>query len=265
MNLAGKTVIVTGAASGIGAATAKLLKERGASVIALDRTRPDFPVDTFHSLDLLDEASISACISKIEGKSDALCNIAGVPPTAGEATTLRVNFIGLRSLTLGLLSKLSKTASIVNLSSGAGALWAEHLDLIRKCLALGPASNLEAFCEDNGIVGAPSYMFSKEVLNVWTLQMAARHRQGGIRVNAVCPGPVDTPILKDFIASFGQRAIDGLSKVRAGLPEEIAPVVAFLCSDESRWVNGALIPVDGSLEAQKLAESMGFQAKEPID
>ena len=95
----GKTVIVTGAASGIGAATAKLLTERGASVIAFDRNPVTENCTQYIAIDLADEASIGAAVAQFDGKADALCNIAGLPPTMSPEMVLKVNVIGLQLFT----------------------------------------------------------------------------------------------------------------------------------------------------------------------
>jgi NAD(P)-dependent dehydrogenase (short-subunit alcohol dehydrogenase family) len=81
-----------------------------------------------------------------------------------------------------------------------------------------------------------------------------------VRVNAVSPGPVATPILKEFRQIFGDpRVDDDIARVgRAGSAPDIAPAVLFLCSDAARWINGANLPVDGGLEASINATVLGF-------
>ena len=103
---------------------------------------------------------------------------------------------------------------------------------------------------------------SKEALLLWT-QRAAHEplfKARGIRVNAVSPGPVATPILREFHAVFGDARVDSdIARVgRAGTPADIAPAILFLCSDGARWINGANLPADGGLEASINAEAMGF-------
>ena len=94
--------------------------------------------------------------------------------------------------------------------------------------------------------------------------MQAPHRplfkDRGLRVNAVSPGPVATPILKEFRQIFGDpRVDDDIARVgRAGSAPDVAPAVLFLCSDGARWINGANFPVDGGLEASINASALGF-------
>jgi NAD(P)-dependent dehydrogenase (short-subunit alcohol dehydrogenase family) len=88
----------------------------------------------------------------------------------------------------------------------------------------------------------------------------ALFKDRGLRVNAVSPGPVATPILKEFRQIFGDtRVNDDIARVgRAGSAPDIAPAVLFLCSDAARWINGANLPVDGGLEASINATVLGF-------
>lgn len=106
------------------------------------------------------------------------------------------------------------------------------------------------------------YPLSKELLLLWTMRAAHQplFKNRGIRVNAVSPGPVETPILKQFRAVLGDAKVDSdITRVgRAGTSADIAPAVLFLCSDGGRWINGANIAVDGGLEASINAEVLGF-------
>ena len=106
------------------------------------------------------------------------------------------------------------------------------------------------------------YPLSKELLLLWTMRAAHQplFRDRGIRVNAVSPGPVTTPILKEFRQVFGDPRVDeDIARVgRAGAPADIAPAALFLCSDGARWINGANLPVDGGLEASINASVLGF-------
>ena len=106
------------------------------------------------------------------------------------------------------------------------------------------------------------YPLSKELLLLWTMRAAHQtlFKRRGIRVNAVSPGPVETPILKQFRAVLGDARVDSdITRVgRAGTSADIAPAVLFLCSDGARWINGANLAVDGGLEASINAEVLGF-------
>ncbi|WP_157264055.1 coniferyl-alcohol dehydrogenase [Azohydromonas aeria] len=256
--LQGKTVVVTGAASGIGAATAALAAEHGARVISVDVNTPQRSVGRFVRADLSDKASIDRLVAELPPGLDGLANIAGLPPTRAAASVLTVNLVGLKYLTTQLVPKLSDGASIVNLASLAGLEWAQSLDAIRASESLD-FDGVEAFCSRFGIEGARSYFFSKEALIAWTMQHRWTWRARGIRMNAVSPGPVDTPILPDFIQTLGARAEEDMRTMdRPGTPDDIAPVVAFLLSNGSRWIRGTNVPVDGGMHSNILCQIHGL-------
>lgn len=256
--LTGKTVIVTGAASGIGAATARLVRGWGGRVLAVDRHEPAELVDGFFRADLSDRASIDAVAAALPAGAHGLANIAGLPPTRPAAEVLRVNLVGLKHLTRQLVPKLAPGAAIVNLASLAGLDWPEAVSAIRAGEELG-FDEVEAFCDRHGITGARAYVFAKEALIAWTIRQRWAWRDRGIRMNAVSPGPVDTPILPDFMASLGAKTVAVMAAMdRPGRPEEIAPAVGFLLSDASAWISGANLAVDGGLLAHVLHHRHGL-------
>lgn len=255
MNLENKTVVVTGVASGIGEQVAKLLKEEGATVIGLDRNTPSVSLDKYICYDQSSESSIEDAVNAIEDKIDILCNIAGVPPTLSADKVLEINFLGFRYLTEMMLDKMNTGGSVINLASMAGFLWQNNLDRVKALLALGNISDATRFCEEQGIVAGgmdpnSSYPLAKQAVTFWSLSNVQRFVERGLRINVVSPGPVVTPILDDFVASIGEIPKEGfLALLRHGEAEEVARVVRFLCREESGWVNGANIPVDGGLSA----------------
>jgi NAD(P)-dependent dehydrogenase (short-subunit alcohol dehydrogenase family) len=258
MLLEGKTIVVTGAASGIGAATAALAAAHGANVISVDIQRPAEPVGRFAAADLSDARSIDALIAGLPEGIDGLANIAGLPPTRPAADVVKVNLVGLKHLTMGLVPKMADNASIVNLASLAGSGWAAARDVIKESSELRLAE-VDEFCRKHGIEGARSYFFSKEALIVWTMENRWTWRDRGIRMNAVSPGPVDTPILKDFLLTLGARAEEGMKAMdRAGKASDIAPVVCFLLSNGSGWIRGTNVPVDGGMHSNVQLQINGF-------
>ena len=113
MTLANKTIVVTGCCSGIGADFAKLARLQGARVIGVDRNDPTLSLDGFVKADLGDTKSIDAAIAQLPERIDALANIAGVPGTAPSDAVARVNYLGLRHLTLGALARHLDTLDIL--------------------------------------------------------------------------------------------------------------------------------------------------------
>ncbi len=233
--LHGKTIIVTGCASGIGLETARLVKKFGGRVIGVDRTMTHEHVDEMYKADLSDPYMVAELV-------------------------LKVNLVGLKALTLGLIPKLANGASIVNVASLAGHDWPNHVSSIHASEQLdfdGVADFVRQ--HDAGDAQGRSYFFSKEALIAWTLKNRWTWRERGIRMNAVSPGPVDTPILKDFLQTLGERAAqDRRIMDRPGTPADIAPVIAFLLSDMSAWIRGTNIPVDGGMQSHLLCDQHGL-------
>lgn len=256
--LQGKTIIVTGASSGIGAATATLVQSQGARVISVDINPPKQIVGTFFQADLADKASIDRLVAALPAGAHGLANIAGLPPTRPAEAVVSVNLVGLKYLTTQLVPKLADGASIVNLASLAGLGWPDSAEQITASANLD-FDDVPAFCKGYGIEGPRSYFFSKEALIVWTMQNRWTWRARGIRMNAVSPGPVDTPILKDFLDTLGARAEEDMKTMdRPGIPGDIAPVVAFLLSDGAAWIRGTNVPTDGGMFSNVMCQIYGY-------
>jgi NAD(P)-dependent dehydrogenase (short-subunit alcohol dehydrogenase family) len=253
--LQGKTIVVTGCSSGIGAETVRLLRYQGARVIGVDRNEPMLTLDGFVKADLSEQAAIDEAVKQLPAKIDALANIAGVPGTAPVSAVARVNYLGLRHFSQRALDRMGEGASIVNISSILGAEWPARLELHR---ALGETPSFEAglaWLAKHPVPQETCYQYFKEALIVWTITQSQKiFLTRGVRMNCVAPGPVFTPILGDFVTMLGQERVqkDAHRMKRPALPDEVAPVVAFLCSDASRWVSGINLPVDGGLASTYL-------------
>ena len=258
--LRGKTVVITGSASGIGLETARLCEALGATVLGVDRTKSFDHVEELYRGDLSDPRAIDALVDALPDGIDGLANIAGLPPTAPAEKVLNVNLFGLKRFTLGLIPKMNDRASIANLASLAGIGWPESVEAIRASEESG-MEDVRAFMERwrIGNEGGRSHFFSKEALIAWTMRNRWTWRDRGIRMNAVSPGPVDTPILGDFLETLGARAEEDARVMdRPGVPADVAPAVAFLLSDMTGWIRGANIPVDGGMSAKILCETYGL-------
>ena len=250
----GQTYIVTGVSSGIGAATCHTLRSQGAKIIGIDRTDTDI-TDEFFNADLSDQDSIEDLVQRLPSGADGLANIAGVPPTLPPELVLKVNFIGLRHFTLGIVDKLADNASILNLASIAGYRWPEAMVRIRELLAMDFNSDLKAFSDSNNLEDfGKSYFLSKEALIVWTMQNRWTWRDRGIRINSVSPGPVDTQLLKDFVATVDPRVEEGMQIMdRPARPGDVAPVISFMLSAGSGWLRGVDVTADGGLSSHRLS------------
>ena len=258
--MAGMRVVVTGCASGIGAEAARLLKLKGAEVTGIDIVEPGAHVDHFLAVDLADVASIDRAAGALHGRYDALCNIAGLPCRPDlRAKLLAVNVRGLRRLTRALIPMLGDGASIVNLASRAGQRWRDNMEQVKALLRLPDDADLAAFCEAHGVDDVRAYDLSKEALIVWTMAQTEPWGARGLRINTISPAAVDTTILADFINAFGDRATRQIARAgRAASPTEVAEVVAFLASRDSRWMKGVDIIVDGGQSAFVTSDLLGL-------
>ena len=249
----GKRILLTGASTGIGNATLQRLVADGHDVVNLDVKEAPEGASEHHHCDLSDPASIDAVVAGLEGSFDGLGNIAGVAGSMGAELVLRVNVYGLRHVTDALLGagKLNDGGSIVNIASLAGMAWQRHLDRIAE---LDAAADYTAGIEvaagyDRG--GPNAYVLSKEWVVSYTKHLAGQLLGRGIRVNAVSPGPVDTPLFPYFETDAGAEQMAWMNEQvgRVGTPDDEAQVVAWLLAGDSGWVNGVDLPVDGGLSA----------------
>ena len=232
----GRVALVTGASSGIGKATAAALRREGHSVVSADVVEPIGEGGDFIRCDVSDEASVSGLFESIRakfGRLDVAFNNAGTLGDLGPvancapdnfdrviATNLRGIFLCMRE-ELRLMTAQDSGGAIVNCASVAGLV---------------------------GLAGAGPYVASKHGVVGLTRTAALEYAKASIRVNAVCPGPVDTPMLDSLIAGLpgGRDTILALEPVgRLGTPEEIAEAVVWLGSPAASFVTGQAIAVDG--------------------
>jgi NAD(P)-dependent dehydrogenase (short-subunit alcohol dehydrogenase family) len=247
-----RLIVVTGAASGIGAAAAQLLKELGDTVIGVDIKEPATgSVDQFVAMDQGDSTAIDAAISELPDGIDGLINSAGVPPGPkhSPATVLKTNFYGLREFTQKLLGKMSNGSAIVNLTSGAGMGWAQNIPLLQKALAINEISDVDEFAtrheiHNSGIENLAAYPLSKQLLIVWTACAYPMWKATGVRMNALAPGAVATPILDDFLTAFGEESAKRMRAIGASSTLDIAKIAVWLLDPEYEWINGATIPAE---------------------
>lgn len=253
-------VALTGAATGIGAEVAAKLKRQGCEVIGFDIRDPGANVDLWIRTDLSDPASISAALKAAEGPFDALINNAGIPPREGLAEViLGVNFIGFRQFLLGMLDKMAAGGAIVNTASRAGAMWRENIGEVKDLMALESISELSSFIAERQIDHVRAYNLSKEAVIVQTMAMTEALIARDLRANAVSPAAVSTGILDDFVSAFGARVAKNIARAgRAGTPEEVADVIVFLASPESRWLKGTEIVIDGGMGAMAQSDMLGL-------
>ncbi|KAI1854538.1 hypothetical protein JX266_000656 [Neoarthrinium moseri] len=238
----GKVVLITGAASGIGRATAIKLAEQGASLSlcdinedALSQVVKELPTAKKHMYLKCDVGVGARCEAAVQhtlaslGKIDFVFNCAGVNPTALEITEttdeyfdklVNTNLRGPYNITRAVVPHLKEGGAIVNVSSTAG---------------LRATKGFSIYCATKfGIIG-------------FTKAMALELGPKGIRVNAVAPGPIDTPTMAGNVAggNANDELIASIALGRLGQPDDVADVVVFLFSEESKFMNGSIVEVHG--------------------
>ena len=242
--------LVTGAASGIGQATAALLAERGAAVACLD-VNADGLAETAAAIgeralplrcDVTDLAAVEAAVSQAAaelGGLDAVANVAGVGDFTGDVAEIAPEEWG-RVLAINLTGPFHVSrAAIPHLRAAGG----------------GAIVNVSSQFGLVGCLASPAYCASKAGLIGLTRAMAIDHTEEGIRVNCVCPGPVDTPMLAwtdatpELTARERGRTQGRNLSGRSGRPEEIAATIAFLLSDDVGFMSGSIVAVDGAWTA----------------
>jgi NAD(P)-dependent dehydrogenase (short-subunit alcohol dehydrogenase family) len=250
----GKRCVVTGAASGIGQAVARRLTAEGAQVVSLDRNEPAVDVAAHLKVDLADPASIDAALAGLDGRFDGLVNTAGVPGTAPADVVFAVNALAVRHLTEAMLPRLHPGGSVVVVSSIAGLGWPARLDALKEVLATGTFSEGATWLADHPPEGN-AYTFSKEVITFYVMTKALALNESKLRINAVLPGPVETPILADFEQTMGKDTLDAVKALcgRHAEPDDIAGVICFLLSDDAGWINGVPIFADRGIAASVLS------------
>ncbi|WP_170415402.1 SDR family NAD(P)-dependent oxidoreductase [Ruegeria atlantica] len=258
MKLEGKTALVTGGRGGIGRAIVSRFLREGARVYAADLTpegslaRHDDDGSIFVKLDVTQEADAVAALEQVAseaGQLDILVNAAG---TEIEKT---IEETSLEEWNLSFAVNVTGTF-----------LASKHsLPLMRKAAASGASASIINFGSYDGFIADPglaAYCATKGAVHALTRAMACDHGPEGIRVNAICPGYVDTPMLQSFFTGDGsgaggksidqlQQAVRDVHPMRTfGTPEDIANLVNWLASDEARYASGQLWVLDGGLSAQ---------------
>ncbi|MDJ1638730.1 SDR family oxidoreductase [Agrobacterium rhizogenes] len=260
--LFGKTILITGVASGIGARTAELAGQMGADVIGVDVREPTERLSSFMKGDISTADGVAEIVRQLPKRIDALANVAGLSGNTGIVATLAVNFYGLRALTEAVAPRLRECGAVVNVASIAGYSWRANVERAKTLTAIEGFPGIESLAAKHGLKDEEGYPLSKELLLLWTMRAAHQplFKERGIRVNAVSPGPVETPILSQFRAVLGDERVDSdITRVgRAATSADIAPAILFLCSDGARWINGTNLATDGGLEASINASVLDF-------
>jgi NAD(P)-dependent dehydrogenase (short-subunit alcohol dehydrogenase family) len=259
----GKNVVVTGAATGVGAALIEVLAELGAgSVTVIDVKPPTGPHDRYLEVNLADAAAVDVAAGELTGPVHALFNNAGVADTSPPHVVIGVNYLALRRLSEVLLDRIPDGGAIVNTASTAGGQWATHIEPINEVLDIAQWDRTLEWMDANlEALGVQPYFFSKELVQVYTMLSSRPTIRRGVRTNSVCPSPIDTPLLDDFRKTMSDKLIDwNVSETNGRLvtAREVATVLAFLGSDAAAYVNGVNLLVDAGFTAAMTTGQVDF-------
>ncbi|MGQ0823679.1 MAG: coniferyl-alcohol dehydrogenase [Actinomycetota bacterium] len=244
----GKRVIVTGAASGMGAATAQLLVELGAEVHAADIKKPDVSgLASYTECDLREPEQIDAALDRIGRVVNMLFNCAGLPNTFPDLDVMLVNFCGLRALTEKAIPMITEGGAIACIASTAGIGWLQNMATLGPLLATPDFAAAKQWCEANPKPLANAYGLSKEAINAYTAFRSFALAQQGIRINCLNPGPTDTPMMPEFERAVGKDYMDNFPVPlgRHAVAEEQAWPLLFLNSPRASYVTGVQLDADG--------------------
>ena len=234
MRLKDKICIVTGAAQGIGAATVAKFAAEGAIVIGCDRRNETMPgAAETHAVDVTDRAQIDAMVDAVRarhGRIDVLVNNAGITKDARLVKMTLEQFDAVIDVNLRGVFHCAQAVAPAMIEQGAGVI-------------LNASSVVGIY----GNFGQTNYAASKFGVIGFTKTWSRELGPKGVRVNAVAPGFVETPILATIPDKVLQHMREQVPLHRLGRPEEIANVYAFLASDEASYVNGAVIEVSGGM------------------
>jgi NAD(P)-dependent dehydrogenase (short-subunit alcohol dehydrogenase family) len=241
--LEGKVCVVTGAASGIGGETARLFAAEGARVAGIDLA-PDAEGELAIQADVADEAQVESAFARVReelGRIDVLMNNAGInPPDDGSVLeTPLENWQRVQDVNVTGVFLCCKHGIPHLLDAGGGSV-----------------INVASFVATMGAaISQISYTASKGAVLSLSRELGVEFADRAVRVNALCPGPVNTPLLEELFAADPDRAAKRLVHIpmgRFGEPAEIAKAALFLASDDSTYVTASTFLVDGGLSAAYL-------------
>jgi NAD(P)-dependent dehydrogenase (short-subunit alcohol dehydrogenase family) len=251
----GKTAVVVGGATGMGAAAADIIQDLGADVVVMDYADFDFPGGKTVKVDLRDRASIDDAVGACPAPVDVLLSCAGVAD--GTPGIEKVNFIGHRHFIDRLLERgmFARGSAIGMISSAAGLGWEANLPLLKEYLATPDFDAAAAWIGEHP--EKADYLWSKQAINAYVALQAFPLLKQGIRINSILPGPTDTPLARanaDVWLGFGVDYREDVG-IEASTPEEQAYPLVFLCSEAARYITGQTVITDAGYIASGITES----------
>jgi NAD(P)-dependent dehydrogenase (short-subunit alcohol dehydrogenase family) len=255
-----KRVLVSGGATGMGAAVAKLVAELGGDVVVADIQPVEFPAESVE-VDLRQQSSIDAALAAVGAPIHALFSCAGVSGAPfSPVDVMLTNFVGARHLVESAAESLMPDGSSIAFISSIGGLgWERELDRILALLDTRDFASARRWCEEH-LAGDPAqqeeaaaaaYVFSKQTIDVYVQREAVALCHRGIRINATGPGPTQTPLMDSTPGwqFFGDQLFCTAMRREVSTPDEQAPPLVFLNSDAASGVSGQVLNVDSGYTA----------------
>lgn len=228
MRFSDKTIVVTGAASGLGLAIANAAQAEGARIIAIDRG--ESPFENARLCDVTDEDQVARAIASL-GRIDGLVTSAGIARRATVDETAMEDYDAVMAVNV------------------RGAFLAAKYALPLMRAYGGSVLHLSSGVATTGIRNRAAYSASKGAIVSLTRNMALDYAADKVRVNCLCPGFINTPLLAT-IAPERRARLEGLHPLgRLGTPDDVAHMALFLLSDQASWITGQAIAVDGGFNA----------------
>jgi NAD(P)-dependent dehydrogenase (short-subunit alcohol dehydrogenase family) len=241
----GKRALVVGGATGMGASVAQVVKDAGAEVIVMDRAEVTLDGVKSIRVDMSDKASIEAATDECGGPVHALFSCAGVAD--GTPGLERINFIGHRHMINRMrdAGMLPRGSAVGFISSAAGLGWdhPDNLAVLKTYLDITDFDAASKWAVDNN---KADYMWSKRAINAYVARESFTFMKEGIRLNAILPGPTDTPLAQanaDLWLTFGSD-FRGELGVQPSTPLDQAYPLVFLCSEAARVITGITLITD---------------------
>lgn len=250
----GKRALVVGGATGMGAAAAELIQDAGAEVLVMDYADVKLKGAKAIKVNLAERDSIDTALGEVDGPIHALLSCAGVAD--GTPGIERINFVGHRYLLDKLLGagQLPRGSAVGMISSAAGLGWEANLEQLKELMALTDWDDQVKWIEQQGWA---DYMHMKQAMCAYVASHAFPLLKQGIRINAICPGPTDTPLAQanaemwlGFASDY--RADTG---IEAHSPLEQAYALVFLCSEAAKAISGQTLVSDAGYLMSGVTES----------
>ena len=240
----GKRVLVVGGATGMGAAAARTTAALGGEVVVMDQAPVEFEVSEAVKVDIRDLAALDAALDQVQGPVHAVFSCAGVAD--GTPGLMRTNFIAHRHVIERLLGggRLPRGSAVCMISSVAGLGWEGQMPTLVEFLATPDYESADAWVRAHE--GTDSYGFSKQVMNCYVARQAFPFLAKGVRINAICPGPTDTPLARanaETWLTFAQGYRDATGSPHL-TPDQMGDTMVFLNSDAASGISGVNLLVD---------------------